>query len=209
MSTENPRPASPGALEVAGAAEDADEGEASLHPDLWRAMVSETLGVRWFLDRDTLTVIRAPLIDGAVGHPVADDPERFAEVPTIATERQRAHARRVLAELVGAEQAVFLTSTEPWLRHFHEHASPELRQALSDARRAWVIAEVRTWLRDQGVPEHRFVRLGRGAPRESRPPRSPRARSTSLREAIHRAVDRMTERELEALPIPARLLVDD
>ncbi len=213
MSTEIPRMSSHGAQDAAAANEAAegDEGEASasLHPDLWRAMVSETLGIRWYLDLDSLMVIRAPYVDGSPGHPVSDDPDRYAEVPTLPTDRQRNHARRVLSEHVGADQAAFLTSEEPWLRHFHEHASPELRQVLSDARRTWVIAEVRSWLRDHDVPEHRFVRMGRSASRDGRSSRSPRARMTSLREAIHRAVDRMTERELEALPIPARLLVDD
>lgn len=213
MSTEVPRLSPHGVGDAPAVHEgaDADEGEsASLHPDLWRAMVSETLGIRWYLDLDSMMVIRAPFMDGVPGHPVADDPERFAEVPTLPTDRQRNHARRVLSEHVGLEQASFLTSEEPWLRHFHEHASPELRQVLSDARRAWVITEVRSWLRDHDVPEHRFVRVGRAtASREPRSLRSPRGRMTSLREAIHRAVDRMSERELEALPIPARLLVDD
>ncbi len=213
MSTEVPRISSHGAPEALASQEgsESDEGEASasLHPDLWRAMVSETLGIRWYLDLDAMMVIRAPYIDGVPGHPVCDDPERYAEVPTLPTDRQRNHARRVLGEQVGADQAAFLTSEEPWLRHFHEHASPELRQVLSDARRAWVIAEVRSWLRDHEVPEHRFVRVVRAGARDPRASRAPRGRMTSLREAIHRAVDRMSERELEALAIPARLLVDD
>ena len=212
MSNDIVRPVSHGALEAAGSADDQDasdaDASASLHPDLWRAMVSETVGVRWFLDLESLQVVRASVPDGGSASP--EDPARYAEVPTLPTDRQRAHARKVLTELVGAEQAAFLTSEDPWLRHFHEHASPELRQQLSDARRAWVIAEVRAWLRDHNVPEHRFVRVGRPATRgEARPVRPPRSRVLSLREAIHRAVDRMTERELEALPIPGRLLVDE
>lgn len=195
--------------ELTGVESEETDLSASLHPDLWRAMVSETSGVRWYLDLDSLQVLRVTLAEGGAGHPVVDDPQRYVEVPTLATERQRAHARRVLTEQVGAEQAAFLTAEEHWLRHFHEHASPELRQALSDARRAWVIGEVRTWLRSHDVPEHRFVRVGRAANRETRAVRPPRARLTVLREVIHRAVDRMTERELESLAIPARLLLDD
>lgn len=211
MSNDSVRPVSHGALEGSAAQDESDSSDAdasaSLHPDLWRAMVSETLGVRWYLDLDTFQVVRAAVPEG--GAPTPEDPERYAEVPTLPTDRQRAHARKVLTELVGAEQAAFLTSEEPWLRHFHEHASPELRQTLSDARRAWVIAEVRAWLRDHDVPEQRFVRVGRSSSRDARSSRAPRSRVLSLREAIHRAVDRMSERELEALPIPGRLLVDE
>lgn len=211
MSNDSVRPVSHGALEGSASQDDADasdaDASASLHPDLWRAMVSETVGVRWFLDLNTYQVVRASVPEGGSASP--DDPGRYAEVPTLPTERQRSHARRVLTDLVGEEQAKFLTSEEPWLRHFHEHASAELRQTLSDARRAWVIAEVRAWLRDHDVPEQRFVRLGRSAARDTRPTRAPRTRVLSLREAIHRAVDRMSERELEALPIPGRLLVDE
>lgn len=187
---------------------DGGEGTASLHPDLWRAMVSETPGAGWYMDLDTLVVLRVPHADGEPLSPVADEPDRYLEIPTLPTERQRAHARSVLAELVGAEQARFLTSEEPWLRHFHEHATPELRNSLSDARRAWVIGEVRTWLHNHDLPEHRFVRINRPSSRDPRRPGS-RTRLGALREALHRAIDRMSERELEALPIPARVLVDD
>lgn len=197
----------PAALADPAAHEQQGEGgTASLHPDLWRAMVSETPGAAWFMDLDTLQVLRVPVDDDEPLSPVAEDPDRYAEIPTLATERQRTHARSVLAELLGPEQARFLTSEEPWLRHFHEHATPELRLALSDARRAWVIGEVRAWLADHDVPEHRFVRVNRPNMRAAR---GSRTRLSTLREAVHRAVDRMSERELEGLGIPARLFVDD
>ena len=186
---------------------DGGEGTASLHPDLWRAMVSETPGAGWYMDRDTLVALRVPHSDGEPLSPVADEPDRYLEVPTLPTERQRSHARSVLADIVGPDQARFLTSEEPWLRHFHEHATPELRNALSDARRAWVIGEVRTWLHNHDLPEHRFVRVNRPSPRDPR--RLGRTRISVLRDALHRAIDRMSERELEALPVPARLLLDD
>lgn len=194
---------------LAGAT-DEDEGDASasLHPDLWRAMVSETPGTRWYMDLENFQIIRV-MCDDRPGSPVSDDPDRYVEVPTLATDRQRDHARAVLAEQVGADQASFLTGDEPWLRHFHEHASPELRQVLSDARRAWVIGEVRAWLRDHDIAEYRFVRSNRPAGRDPRSGRLTRARVHQLRDALHRAIDRMTERELEALPIPARLLIED
>ena len=108
-----------------------------------------------------------------------------------------------------SDLAGFLTSEEPWLRHFHEHASPELRQVLSDARRAWVIGEVRAWMRTHDLPEYRFVRSSRPSAAAPRGPRAPRPRVVALREALHRAIDRMSERELEALGVPARLLVED
>lgn len=194
---------------AAGGVEDDDgDASASLHPDLWRAMVSETLGTRWYMDLENYQIIRV-MCDDRPGSPVSDDPDRYVEVPTLATDRQREHARSVLAEHVGDQQASFLTGDEPWLRHFHEHASPELRQVLSDARRAWVIGEVRNWLRDHDIAEYRFVRSNRPAGRDARGGRMTRVRVHQLRDALHRAIDRMTERELEALAIPARLLVDD
>lgn len=204
---------SPGAADadVDGIHPDGEEGDAtaSVHPDLWRAMVSESPGARWYMDLESLQVIRVPWADGAAMAPVAEEPARFAEIPTLATERQRGHARKVLAEHVGQDQAGFLTSEEPWLRHFHEHASPELRQVLSDARRAWVIGEVRAWMRTHDLPEYRFVRSSRPSAAAPRGPRAPRPRVVALREALHRAIDRMSERELEALGVPARLLVED
>jgi len=216
MNLEFTRPNAPGALALPAEAEpsvqDTDEGDAaaSLHPDLWRAMVSETGGACWYMDLESLTILRVPLSDGRPGAPVAEHPERYLVVPTLQTDKQRGHARKVLTEHVGAEQALALTVGEPWLRHFHEHATPELRQILSDARRAWVIGEVRAWLREHDIQEQRFVRAGRAAPRELRPPaRFPRTRQGALRDAVHQAVDRMTERELEALAIPARLLIDE
>lgn len=201
--------ASPGELsdEPHGLESDGADASASLHPDLWRAMVSEAPGVRWYMDLENLTILRSNLVDGHPTGPVADEPRRYVEIPTLATDRQRGHARRVLGELVGADQVTWLTGGDPWLRHFHENAGPELRQALSDARRAWVVTEVRAWLRDHDLPEHRFVRSARPGPREVRP--RLRHRAMSLREAVHLAVDRMTERELESLPIPARLLLED
>lgn len=190
-----------------GPESDGADASASLHPDLWRAMVSEAPGVRWYMDLDSLGILRTSLIDGQPNGPVADEPRRYLEIPTLTTDRQRTHARRVLAEIAGPDQVAWLTGGDPWLRHFHENAGPELRQALSDARRAWVVTEVRSWLRNHDLPEHRFVRSARPAPRDPR--LRPRQRSMTLREAVHLAVDRMTERELEALPIPARLLLDD
>ena len=184
-----------------------DETE-SVHPDLWRAMVSEVVGAAWYLDRHTSQILRVPDSDGRPGSPVEDAPSRFLLVPTLATDRQRSHARHVLAELVGAERAAWLTAQDPWLRHFHEHATPELRQQLSDARRAWVIAEVRAWLDDHGISEDAFIRVMRSGGREARG-RRPRDRAEGLRRAIHRAVDRMSPAELAALPIPARMLVSD
>lgn len=213
MPLDQARPASLGAYGEAsedahGGDAEASDATASLHPDLWRAMVSETPGVRWYMDHDTLTILRVGLADGHPLPPVADAPGRFAEIPTLPTDRQRAHARRVLSDLVGTEEVAWLTGGEPWLRHFHENASAELRQALSDARRAWVVAEVRAWLHAHDLPEHRFVRSARPPARDLRGGRM-RSRNMSLREAVHHAIDRMTERELEALPIPARLLLDD
>ena len=194
---------------LADGSQRADAESASLHPDLWRAMVSETEGVRWYMDLENLSIQRFGPPDGAASAVDTPPSERYLSIPTISTERQLAHARQVLAERLPPGEVEWLTSGTPWLRHFHESASPDLRQVLSDARRAWVVGEVRAWIRAHDVPEHRFVRSTRPPPRDTRAPPPPRARGLSLRAAIHRAIDRMTERELDALPIPARLLVDD
>lgn len=209
MSLNLSRPAD-GVSEAASEGSPRSEGDgasASLHPDLWRAMVSETEGVRWYMDLEALSILRAGVADGEAAALEARPGGRFLPIPTISTERQRNHARHVLAEHLEPADVDWLTGGQPWLRHFHESASPELRQLLSDARRAWVVTEVLTWIRDHNLPEHRFVRAARPSARDARDARP--ARGRSLRQAIHRAIDRMTDRELDALPIPARLLVDD
>jgi hypothetical protein len=129
-----------------------------LQENLWAAMVTERNDSRWFIDLETLDVLQVPWRDGKPESPVAETPERYVTVPTISTAQQREQARTTLVAFVGKQQAVELAPEHDWLKHLHQHAPPAILAKVLRGRRDWVVEQALTWLRAQGIPEHRFIR---------------------------------------------------
>ena len=187
-----------------------------LRPDLWRAMVNDRPKIASYLDLGALIILEAAK-SGAEG-PVAEEPERHLLVPTVSSEEQRGFALELLRESFDAAGAEALVPpVTSWLRTFVREAPPDLQRRVLEARRAWIVQRARDWLRAHGLPEERFVHRGRpdaGIERHQGDGRrdvgggASAARSTSLRDALHRALDRMTDDEIESLRVPARLLLD-
>jgi GNAT superfamily N-acetyltransferase len=198
----------------------ADRNDVLLRSDLFTALITDRNDTGWFVDLETLGVLSVPLIEAAApGPPVQDTPERYVRVPTLSTEDQRDHARSVLAEALGAEAAEQLTAPSDWWQRFRKVAPLEAIDALYNARAGWVRERGRSWLRDQGLPEHRFVRVRRSEPEAEPKAELPAARSDSkpqewirrdrvaLRAALHRAIDLMSEEELSHIDVPDRFFV--
>lgn len=187
-----------------------------LRLDLWRAMVNDRPEIVSYLDLGALVVVEAAK-DAAEG-PVAAEPERHVLIPTVRTEEQRDFVLGLLRESFDAAGAEALVPpVTSWMRTFVREAPPDLQRRVLEARRAWIVQRARDWLRAHGLPEDRFVHRGRpdagiersqGDGRRDVGARASAARSTSLRDALHRALDRMTDAELESLRVPARLLLD-
>lgn len=197
-------------LEATGATADTHDTFTSLtmRHDLWRAMVNEQGGAPYYLDLATLHIIDS----SREGTPT--ELERHLTVPTVSSDEQRAFVLDLLKKSVSAESAAALVPPGPrWVRTFVAEAPPELRRAVEDARRAWIVRRGLEWMRAHGIPERPFIRRGDArAARDEHSPidrqqRSP-TRLRGLREALHRAIDRMTDEEIQALHVPARLLID-
>lgn len=176
----------------------------AIEQSLWQAFVSDREGSAWFLDLSSLAVVQAPLTDGEPGVPVAAEPHRYIRIPTLSTTRQRDHARTFLEPHLGALAAQQLTASPTWLQRVRVELDDALLRQLLDDRRRWVVQHAREWLEEHALPANRFIY----ARSSSRADPSRRGRTAHLRAALHAAIDKMSEAELAALTIPARLLVD-
>jgi hypothetical protein len=184
-----------------------DDDEGGIREDLWRAMILDRRGIRWVLDLETLTIQENAEVEGVLTSPFADAPEQYLVVPTVPTVGQLAQARQTLGALVSPEQVGSLIPEENWLRHFRMTAPGALREAVLHARKVWIVALARTWLRSHGLPEHRFIR--RIIRHQAAGPRNIQDvdEAAALRRALHQAIDRMTPAQLGNLLVPASVLV--
>jgi hypothetical protein len=198
-------------LAVSQTAKGSDDASTTLfmRGDMWHAMVNDRAETAYYLDLESLSIVDS----GKDGTPA--DLERYLTIPTVSSEEQRAFVIDLLQKTLDAERTAALVPPGPnWMRTLIAEAPQELRRSVQDARRDWIVRRGQEWMRAHGIPERPFLR--RNDPRDEgedhavvdRRRRPSTARAHRLREALHRAIDRMTDDELQALQVPARLLLD-
>lgn len=134
------------------------------------------------------------------------DPDRFLPLPVFGLEVQHAWARRWVTESIeeGTDrEGLLLALEDAELRPFLDRCDAlGLRPLWGTFRRAHLTEQVEAWAARHGI---RPSTLTEPVPQpRSNPPR-PLSRADHLRAFLHRAVDEMTEAELEHVWVPARL----
>ncbi|HZF53317.1 MAG TPA: hypothetical protein VE093_31915 [Polyangiaceae bacterium] len=195
------------------AAADSPSETLAMRSELWRAMVNDRTELRYLLDLATLSIVE--VVGDDVESPVASEPERYLAIPKVSSEEQREFAVDLLRKHLPPERAEALVPPRPdWMRTVISEAPEELHTLMRNARREWLVRRAQQWMHAHGIPEERFIYSYRSherpasAPTQSHAERGSGSRSKRLRDALHRAIDQMTDQELEALRVPARLLID-